>query len=52
MFKFIARRAAARIIARLDEMDQHELDCLRNQYAADPAMQLHFDRMQTALSAQ
>ena len=31
--------------------DQLELDKLRLAYASDAAMQLHFDRMQTALSA-
>lgn len=30
---------------------QHKLDCLRVQHADNPLMQLHLDRMQTALDA-
>lgn len=47
MFKFIAARKADRNYRN----EQQKLDCLRYLNADNPLMQLHCDRMQTALDA-
>lgn len=44
------RRRHAQFVAPVD-LEQLDLDILRITYADDPIMQLHFDRMQTALNA-
>lgn len=47
MFKIFASRKAKAVITHTTQ--QHTLDSLRYQYATDPSMQLHLDRMQTSL---
>lgn len=53
MFHKLFNRKPANIAYPItDEVaKQLELDALRYNYRNDPLMQLHFDRMQTALSA-
>lgn len=48
MFKIFANRRKAKV-AHLYEIQQHSLDSMRYHYASDQNMQLHLDRMQTAL---
>ena len=47
MFTKLLRRKSK--TARIFEAQQHELDCLRYLHADNPLMQLHLDRIQTAL---
>jgi hypothetical protein len=51
MFKIFSRKSRQTATAA-NENEQLVLDIMRMNYADDPAMQLHLDRMQTALSAQ